>query len=65
LRSPFIDIAKPITKALLKALKAGIDYGGIAAIKSIPGAAKAAAAKESMAVMKDGLPNGMVKAEIS
>jgi hypothetical protein len=63
--SAFIEIAKPIIKELLKGLKAGIEYGGIAAVKSIPGAAKLAAAKESMGVMKDGLLKGMAQAGIS
>jgi hypothetical protein len=39
---------------LLGACKAGLEYGGIAAVKAIPGAAKAAA-NQSMKAIEDGL----------
>ena len=63
--SALIDIVKPISKELIKGLKAGLEYGAIAALKQIPNAAKLAAVKESLEIMKTAMIDGMAKAGFS
>nr|WP_299498488.1 hypothetical protein [uncultured Rhizobium sp.] len=60
--SALIELSKPIIKELLKAAKAGVEYGGIAALKAVPGAVKSVEAKASLDSIRAGLLAEMQKA---